>query len=210
MDAFCHIPYDAAHPDPASGWPVMDWGKVTKVEQLTGTLGDEQIDLEVLEIAGQRARYRVKNSGLIGHLADVQVGQLLALCPEDESDVYRLPGGPLTVTHEVVSLSAPPRVAEFARFAPRHMTSIAIRVAADHGKLAPGHYLVHARIGAADGDRFEIDHWWIRATPDAPGRDLIAPGAWLWLVLGDPQFEDGPGGRRLILRVDAAITELFP
>jgi hypothetical protein len=191
MSAFCYIPFDAAHPDPSIGvFMVMDWGKVTKVEQVPGQLGDTPITLEVIEIAGQRGRYRVKNGfGALGYLDSVKPGDLLALCPEDDdNNVYQLAGGPLMRTHQVVPISAAPRTAELAHLAPRYVSSTKLRVAAEAGTLEAGHYLVRARIGSADGDHFEIEQWWIDGTQSAVGANQIATGKILWLVVSDPRF----------------------
>jgi hypothetical protein len=213
INAYCTIPYDAAHPDPGLPSPLLDWGKVTKVEQLSGTFGLEEVVEEVIEIAGQRATYRTVNDfGFLGSL-DVEKGDLIALCSEGEDTVHHLPGGPLMFTHLIVPLSAPPRLAEIAPFAPRHMMAGQIPDAVGSGKLGDGRYLVYTEIGRADGEQFfvEREQWKIAMPPDAPWARRIAPGKRMWLVVGALAPDAGAADKpRPVLQVFAALDELFP
>lgn len=214
VDAFCTIPYDAAHPDPSLALPILDWGKVTRIEHLVGTFGGDEVEVEVLEIAGQRATYRTQNDfPMLGTLDHVKVGDLLALCAEGKDDLYHLASGPLTLVKMVIPLSAPPRLAEIAPFEPRHIRRSRVREPAEQGLLSAGRYLVYAEIGRADGAQFAIDRddWRITVAPGAHGGDRIATGKRLWLVIGDAVVAASSEGRsRPVLRVYAAFDELFP
>jgi hypothetical protein len=211
----CRIPYDAAHPDPALSEPILDWGKVTRIDHVPA-ISDEYPPLEAFEIQGQRATYRTVNDfGPLGTLERVRVGDLLALCSQGEDNLHHMASGPMIVTFLIVPLSAPPRLHEIARFEPRHLGTEDVAGMAEHGKLQVGRYLVYATIGDADGARFSVARgdWQIEIAPDAPGADRIASGKQMWLVIGDPApvpQGESASRARVVLRVYAALDELFP
>jgi hypothetical protein len=111
----------------------------------------------------------------------------------------------------VVPLSAPPRLAEIARFEPRHIPARRVRDHAERGELDTGRFLVLARIGRADGAQFEVGDWWFEVAAGAPGAGAIATGKSVWLVIGDPTHVPGDGGKpRVVVQVHAVLNELFP
>jgi hypothetical protein len=213
IDAFCTIPSDVAHAETGLRNTLLDWGKVTRVERLRGKFGPDDVVEEVIEIAGQRATYRTVNDfGPFGAL-DVKKGDLLALCPQVEDTIHQLPGGPLIATHIILPLSRPPRLGELERFAAEHMLAGRFVRDAVSGKLGTGNFLVHSKIGPADGDRFSVDDdtWRITVAPDALGANRIASGKQMWLVVGDLTLESGSAGTaRPVLTVHAALDDLFP
>jgi len=217
MDAFCHIPYDAAHPDPATHAPIVDWGKVTKVADEHGALGDRPVTLRVIEVAGQRDRYRFDDEiGALGRL-ETHVGDMLALCEEDhgsDSNIYKLAAGGLGRVLSVVPITKPPRIVELANLAPLHIDDVVLLRDGGDGKITldpDRRYLVHAKVTAADGDRWAMDKWWLEVPSGIRGGNLVAAGKRLWIVVEQPKLEDQPAGKpHLVLRAAAVIDDLFP
>jgi serine/threonine protein kinase len=211
MSEFCHIPYDAAHPDPATGQPIADWGKVTKVENTVAMLGDRKMPLVVYTVAGQRRTYRLKDGyGALGDV-DPKIGQWITLCHEDDDDVHQLG---LSHSHQVVPGSGPPRVADFAKLAPLHTTEIKLMIQGQQGKLTIAtdrRYLVYARNKSLDGSRANFDDWSVEIPNGAPGAGTVRAKQPSWFILEGPAFEPQPDGTsRLVFRAAAVIDQLFP
>jgi predicted Ser/Thr protein kinase len=214
LSEWCHVPYDFAHPDPATRNPRADWGKVTSVASEPGRIGDRDVSEDVITIAGQRGTYRVKaDQNELGRVP-AATGDLLAICVEDEGNAYQLAGGPLTLTHTAVTLSQPPRTAEIAKLRALHVQWGAFLPHPVTGKLAldaDRRYLVRDTVGARDGRRFQMTHWIVEVPEGIPGADAMSPGKAMWLVVERPEVEDGPDGKKLaVAHAVAAIDDLFP
>jgi len=208
----CHLPTDPDHPDAALGKPVADWGQVTRRERVPAQLAGRELTLTMYEVAGHRGTYRFKDEAPGGRLV-AQVGDLLVLCVTDDQPIYTLPAawsGMVRVS--AAPVSAPPRITEVASLAPLHVSDRAF-VAAVPGhppRLPAGRrYLVHAKVGAADGTRFAMGGWVLDVPEGVPG---IATGRAPWLVVEEPTWEDAPEGGKphLVLRAVAAIDSMFP
>ena len=215
MDQFCHIPYDAAHPDPATRQPIVDWGTVASVEREVGTLRGDARPLDVVTATGQRGSIRFETTiGGLGRL-DTRSGDMLAWCSEREpTDIYQLPKGPITPMTAVVRIAAPPRIVELAALQPLHISETSLGATDRKGvlKLATDRrYLVRARVAAADGTRWKMDGWWLEVPARVRGEALVAAGKWLWIVVEQPVLEDQPEGKpHLVLRAAAVLDDLFP
>ena len=216
MDTFCHIPYDAAHPDPATRQPIVDWGTVKSVEREIGTLRDADRPMQVITAVGQRATVRFADEiGTLGRL-ETKPGAMLAWCADREAtDIFRLPNGPITPMTSVVPIVAPPRIVELAKLQPLHIDDNTLSAAGSNGKLgrlaADRRYLVHTKIGTADGARWQMDRWWLEVPAGIRGASLVATGKNVWIVVEQPVFEDQPEGKpHLVLRAAAVVDEIFP
>jgi X-X-X-Leu-X-X-Gly heptad repeat protein len=211
MSAECRIPIDPKQP--GRGYEVVDWGRVTKIADETGTLRGGPHNVTIITVAGARTTYRMNDDQLVG-LLDVNVGDLVAVCPMEAIDIYRLPGGPISPMRSVVTLSAPPRVAELARFAPQHISEAEVRAASSGklGRLGSGRYLASLTIAGGGGDRWEIDVGATLVIPAGVAAGSLAPKARRWIVFEKGRFEDDPLGGTPRLTLDAVhvIDELFP
>ncbi|MDB4954799.1 MAG: putative serine/threonine protein kinase [Myxococcales bacterium] len=211
MAEFCDIPYDAAHPDPATKPPLADWGKVTKVEKVVEKLGDREIPLVIYTVSGQRRTYRLQDGyGALGFV-DPKVGQWITLCHERDGDFYQLG---ISQSHQVVPGSGPPRIIDFAKLAPLHTTSIKLMIQGQQGKLTiptDRRYLVYARVENIDGSRIELNGWSVELPIGTPGAGTVHAKKSSWFIVEDPAFDTQPDGTsRLVFRAAAVIDQLFP
>jgi hypothetical protein len=208
MDAFCHVPYDAAHPDPATYNPIADWGRVTKVEREVGSLAEERVPLDIVYLAGQRKTYRFSTDGLEG-IVPANVGDWLVVCRESDSDVYQLPGGPLDVMRSVITVSGPPRITELAKLAPLHIYEIMLWRFASLKKIEVDparRYLVNAKVTEREGSRLHMDKWWLDVPAGIPGASSLVVGKRAWIVVEKLHFEDDD---KLVGRAAAVVDDLF-
>ena len=209
----CKIPFNFAHPVLPKGFhsdrDVADWGKVTKVQDESGNLGDRPETLRMIYVQGQRRTYKISDDLHALGVLQVNPGDLLALCPEDQSDVHQLASGPLDTILTAVTLSAPPRSPELASLAPEHVNEMDIVVAATskYRPLDPSRrYLVQAQVHAADGGLWEMDRYWLEVPSGIRGASLVAAKKRLWFVVEHPRFE----GKRFVVTAAAVIDDLFP
>jgi serine/threonine protein kinase len=222
LDGACHIPYDAAQPDPAIRKPMADWGKVTKVadevSRLRGTPAGELFGeiINVIEVAGQRGTYRFDSDDItLGRLV-VNIGDLVVLCVElqDLSDRHGLPGGPLTITHNAFAVSRPPRITEVADLKPRHVSDLHLsrQRSSKHAIDLDRRYLVRSRVETRSSDRFVMRYGWILDVPkETRGGAQVVPGKSLWIVVEKPEFEALPdGNERIVVQAVVVIDDLFP
>jgi len=221
MTAFCKIPIDVKKPDPSLGAGAIDVGTVMRKETVIATVADRESYLELYEVRGQRDRYRFQASaGALGTL-DIPVGQEVALCIDpgrsEKSDIYQVPSswsGGLDLVAAVVPLTGPPRLDQLKAFSPLHIEDGKLVVSGDKGTLQmkpAAHYLVHAKIGAADGARWDMKNWWLEVGK-VKGAEFVAPGKFVWLVIEKPVFETGVEGEkpRLVAKAVLVIDELLP
>jgi serine/threonine protein kinase len=212
VDAFCEIPYDVTNPETKRRREVLDWGKVTSVGIEKGKLGDRPVTLNIITLQGQRDTYRFKDELLVGRL-QTQVGALLAICPEEEDDFWQLSGGPTFKTRAVITLSAPPRLAEAAKFKALHIPDIKIAADAVNKslRLDPGRrYLVNAKVESDDGALWKMDRYWLDASA-ARGANKLAPKKRFWMIVEKPDFtESVPGDKRLVVHAVQILDEIFP
>ncbi|NVB79622.1 MAG: serine/threonine protein kinase [Kofleriaceae bacterium] len=214
VDAFCHIPYDFSKPNFTYRSMVLDWGTVTKMETETGTFRDEPIHMNVITVRGQRRTYRFDDDLLVGRLV-TKVGALLAICEDDQSDIYQLAGGPLDRTRSVITLSAPPKIDDAARLQAKHLPEIRIAAAAVHksiGDLDPnGRYLINAKVEAIDGALYKMDRYWLDVPKGTPGASKIGVKKRLWMVVEKPEIQDqADGSKHLVVHAAAILDEIFP
>ncbi|MDQ3370464.1 MAG: hypothetical protein M3680_34015, partial [Myxococcota bacterium] len=224
LTTWCKIPIDAAHPDPALGPGVADWGRVTRREEVTGTFAeDREVAMLLYEVRGQRATYRFNGAShahTIGTL-DVPVGQLVALCEDPQrepSTLYELPApwkGPLNLFVAALPISGPPLTASFAKLAPLHLPALTLRRDGGDGRISIAsnrRYLVHAKVEGADGDRWDMGQWWLEVPRGTRGAGLVATGQLLWFVIEQPTLEAtaDPKHPKLVVRAVHVQDELFP
>ncbi len=214
IDAFCEIPYDFANPETKRRHEVVDWGKVTKIATEQGKLGDRPVTLNIITLQGQRDTYRFKDELLVGRL-QTQVGALLAICPEEEDDFYQLSGGPTFKTRAVATLSAPPRMAEVARFQALHIPDIRLAASGVNKQLdnridPSRRYLINAKVEADEGALWKMDRYWLDPT-GAKGASKLAAKKRFWIIIDKPDYrEDVPGEKRLVVHAVAILDEIFP
>src|SRR5690606_7907546 len=116
-----------------------------------------------ITLQGQRDTYRFRDELLVGRL-QTQVGALLAICPDDKDDFWQLSGGPTFKTRAVITLSAPPRIAEAAKYKAHHIPEIKIAADGASGRLRldpTKRYLVYAKVVAEDGALWKMDRYWL-------------------------------------------------
>jgi hypothetical protein len=213
MDMECTIPMDPAHVTGRT-FGVADWGKVISVQDEVGTFQDEPIQETVITVQGQRRAYRFDADFLDSHV-DATVGEWLAVCPEDESNLYQLSGGATWRTHSIITMSGPPRVAEIAKLDPIHIMEIRMVAEGLQGKFTridpARNYLIHGKVMKADGARWQMDRYYMEVPRGVHGANLIATGKSLWFVVKNLRFEDDGSGKKTLV-VDAAyvLDELFP
>ena len=214
IDAFCEIPYDFANPESKRRMQVVDWGKVTKIVEEVGELGERKFKQNVIFLQGQRKSYRFDDDTLVGKLV-TKPGDLLAICPEDDSDIYQLTGGPTTKIRGVVTLSAPPRIAEAAKYKALHIPDI--RIAAEslyqRGTLDTGRrYLINAKVEKVDGDLWLMDRYWLDVPKGIKGADKVAAKKRLWMIVEKPTLVEHPGEdkKRLVMHAVAILDDVFP
>ena len=213
MDMECTIPIDPAHVTGRT-FGVADWGKVTSVQDEIGSFQDEAITETVITVQGQRRSYRFDADFLDTHV-DAKVGDWLAVCPEDESNLYQLSGGATWRTHSIITMSGPPRVAEIAKYDPIHVMELRLVAEGLQGKFnridPTRRYLIHGRVQKADGARWLMDRYHMEVPHGVHGANLIATGKSLWFVIGNPRFEDdGTGKQGLVVDAVYVLDELFP
>jgi len=224
MMAYCHLPIDPKHPDPALGkYGVIDWGTVTRKERVIAKLVDREFYMQLYEVRGQRESYRFDDDigvGTFGRL-DVAVGQLVALCVDpfrpEKSDIYDLPAnwqGGLDLITSAFPIAGPPIVDQLKSLAPLHVEAGKLEISGDKGKLQikpAAHYLVRTKAQAADGARWDMKHWWLEV-PKVKGADLVAPGKYLWFVIEAPVFEPGAEGEKpkLVAKAAMIFDEIIP
>ena len=183
---------------------------------MPGRFNGADITVDVIEVKGQRKTYRFPNRfptgfGEVVHLV-VQPGDMVAFCPDDDDgNTYNVALGPLDRVRDAVPISAPPRIVELAKYQPLHLRTTAFIAASRYGKITfptDRRLLIWALVGAADGNRFKMENFWLEVPPGVQG---IEAGKRLWLVVEDPVLEDQPDHqKRLVLRAVAAIDEMFP
>lgn len=213
MDMECQIPMDPAHITGRT-FGIADWGKVTKVEPEVGTFQDQAIQETIITVAGQRRSYRFDADFLDSHV-DAQVGDWLAVCPEDESNLYQLSGGATWRTHSIITMSGPPRVAEIAKLDPIHIPEIKMVAEGLRGqfdRIDPARrYLVHGQVKKADGGRWLMDRYYMEVPKSVHGAALVTTGKMLWIVVQNLRFEDdGSGKKQLVVDAAYVMDELFP
>lgn len=213
MDMECRIPMDPAHVTGRT-FGVADWGKVIKVEDEIGTFRDEAISETVITVQGQRRSYRFDADFLDTHV-DAQVGDWLAVCPEDESNLYQLQGGATWRTHSIITMSGPPRVAEIARLDPLHIPEIKMVAEGLRGTFSSidpaRRYLIHGRVIKAAGGRWLMDRYYMEVPAGVHGGKLVATGKMLWIVVQNLRFEpDDTGKKHLVVDAAYVLDELFP
>jgi serine/threonine protein kinase len=212
-DAFCRIPTDFEKPGFKNNFDVVDWGTVTKIEDETGTFRDEQLKETVITMRGQRKTYRI-TAEFLDSVVTTKVGEKLAICPEDENDLYQLSGGPTTLTRAVITLSAEPPILTAAKLGASHIPDI--RLAAESGRkqldrLEPtGRYLVHAKVYGIEGDRYRMDRYILAVPKGMKNEELLVPKKYVWMVVEKPAFEEVGGETILVVRAAAILPELFP
>lgn len=213
-DAFCFIPYDFSKPNATWRHLILDWGTVTKIDTEAGTFRDETIHANVITVRGQRRTYRFDDELLVGRIV-TKVGALLAICEDDQSDIYQLAGGPLDRTRAVITLSAPPKLDVAARLQAKHIPDIKIAAAAVHnglGDLDPnGRYLINAKVEAIDGPLWKMDRYWMDVPKGTPGAAKLAAKKRLWMIVEKPEIVDqADGSKHLVVHAAAILDEIFP
>ncbi len=214
LDAFCTIPIDPGDVPAGKKLHYVDWGKVTKVEDEPGTFDGDPIQKTMITLQGQRATYRFDDDTLTGQLV-TQVGALLAVCLDnDDNNLYRLKNGPIDVPRSVLTLSAPPRFAEIAKYRPAHKSEIGLvaGLIKDPIKFDPAAvFVAQIELKGHDGKYFEVDRFWLEVPSGIPGAKLATSGARVWVVVSKARREDdGHGGTRPVVTALHVLDELLP
>jgi predicted Ser/Thr protein kinase len=219
MASLCHIPYDFGHPELRKGaspdFDVADWGQVTKVADEPARIADNEFTMHLIYVQGQRRTYKIHDDlGVLG-VVPAKPGDLLALCPEDQSDVYQLASGPLDKAITAVTLSAPPRVGEVAALKPVHVDEMAIvydaTAAPKLRRLDPErHYLFSGYVREADGALWKMDRYWLEVPAQTRGASLVAAKKRLWFVVGNPHEIEDASGTKFVVTAAAVLDDLFP
>jgi serine/threonine-protein kinase len=213
-DAFCRIPTDFANTGFDRDYEVLDYGTVTKVEDELGKLGDREIRETIITIRGQRKTYRI-HADFLGTYVSTHVGALLAICPEDDSDIYSLSGGPTTKTHVAITLSAPPRLKTAAKLGARHLHDLQLAATSQRGAFdsrvtADGVYLINAEVQGIDGPRYKMDRYWLEVPDGMKGEDKLETKKSTWMVVGKLRFEEIEGEQQLVVKALAILDDIFP
>ncbi|HTL34559.1 MAG TPA: protein kinase [Kofleriaceae bacterium] len=213
-DAFCFIPYDFDKPTGKGRHGIVDWGTVTKVDDEVGTFQDDQFKETIITMRGQRKSYRFTAELMIGRLV-TKVGNLLAVCEEDESDFYQFSGGPTGRMQAVITMSAPPNIALAARYKAQHIDELKLAAASLHGDLdgldPQGYYMVHVRPESIDGPEWRMDRYWVDVPNNTPGEKLLAPKKMVWMIAKNPEVYERPDGKKAIrIHAVAFFEEVFP
>jgi hypothetical protein len=217
MAEMCTIPYDFAHPElgkrSSADYDVADWGKVIKIADEHGNIGGRPITEHMIYVQGQRRTYKIDDDlNALGTLP-AKVGDLLALCPEGQSDSRQLETGPLDRTITAITLSAAPRTNEIAALKPIHVNemSIVADALAAKPRLDPARrYLIHASVTAADGALWKMDRYWLDVPNGIRGGELVAANKRLWIVVEHARFDGDGADKRYVVRAAAVLDDLFP
>ncbi len=213
-DAFCRIPTDFANTGYERNFGVLDWGKVTKVEREAGTFREETIHETVITLRGQRKTYRF-TADFLDSYVDAKVGDLLAICPEDESDIFRLSGGPTDKTRAVITLAGPPKTQVAAKLGAKHIDDIQLAAVSGRKRFddritADGRYMVNAKVYGIDGPRYRMDRYWMQVPKGMKGEDKLQTNAVVWLVVENLEFVEIEGKEQLLVHAAAILDDIFP
>jgi serine/threonine-protein kinase len=213
-DAFCRIPTDFANTGYPRNFGVLDWGKVTKVENEAGTFREETIHETIITLRGQRKTYRF-SADFLDTFVDAKVGDLLAICPEDESDIFRLSGGPTDKTRAVITLGGPPKTQVAAKLGAKHIDDIQLAAVSGRKRFddritADGRYMVRAQVYGIDGPRYRMDRYWMQVPKGMKGEDKLQTNASVWLVVENLEFVEIEGKEQLLVHAAAILDDLFP
>jgi predicted Ser/Thr protein kinase len=217
--ADCRFPVDPARPDPALGrWgAIVDWGPITRREDVLGLDADGEHPMTMFEVDGARGRYRFDGTSAprLGAL-DAAVGDLVVICPfampaAAEVDHRTLPPGwraPSVPVYAFAPTSTAPQIATaLASIAPLHVPDSALRGLADDAHVPRDRpLLVWARPRKALGARWDMGGWTLDAT-DLSGADLLAPNQPIWLVVDHPMIEGTD--RRPVLHGIVALRRML-
>jgi serine/threonine protein kinase len=214
-DSFCFIPYDFDKPTGKGRHGIVDWGAVTKVDDEIGNFRDEQFKETIITVRGQRASYRFTAELMLGRVV-AKVGDLLAVCQEDESDFYQFAGGPTGRMQAVITLSAPPNITLAAKNRAQHIGELTLAAASLRGELDSrldpnGTYLVHARPESIDGPEWRMDRYWVDVPAGTPGEKLLQPKKMVWMIAKNPEIYERPDGKKALrIKAVAFFDVLFP
>ena len=216
IDAFCFLPYVAAHPDKDLPRPVVDWGIVKSITPETGRIMGEAINSNILTIEGARDTYRVMQEiASLNYIVPAETGDLVALCADKEaSDVYRFSGGPTVPVEAVVPITSEPRITAYAKYKPLHTHELAFTAAGANGKAnleLDRTYIIRAKVvDTGDGMRFKMDRYFLDVPPALANKlELAKP---TWIVVDNLHYEepDASGKKPFVVHLVAVVGEMFP
>jgi len=213
-DAFCRIPADFANTGYPKNFGVVDWGVVTKVEVETGTFREETLKETVITLRGQRKTYRF-TADFLDSVVTTNVGAHLAICPEDQSDLYQLSGGPTDLTRAVITMSGPPNTKIAAKLGAKHVNDLALAATSlrkrfDDRITEDGRYLIHAKVHGIDGARYKMDRYWMTVPKGMKNEDKLDTNKMVWLVVENLEFVEIDGEERLLVKAAAILDDIFP
>jgi hypothetical protein len=148
-------------------------------------------------------------------VVDTKVGALLAICPEDQSDLYRLNGGPTDKTQAVITLSSPPNTKVAAKLGAVHLPDIqlaatSLRKGFDKRITADGVYMIRAKVYGIDHGMYRMDRYWLKVPAGMKNEDKLEQNKFVWLVVGKGEFIDIDDTQMLLVHALAILDELFP
>ncbi len=221
IEAYCSLAPDPTKPDPASKAYVVDWGKVTRAELVTGRMDEHTQPMAMYEVKGQRKTYRFDGAQDLQFLGllDVEPGTLVALCEGDRgNNNFEVPDAwkGYVLMKSFIPISRPPRVADYAKLAPIHITDTRISKDATNERLSvPAGRRAIARIplksATVSGTRWSVSNWFLDVPAGIPGHALMAAKKSRWIVLENPELVPQPDGSKLtVWRAAAIIEDMFP
>jgi predicted Ser/Thr protein kinase len=197
----------------------VDWGPIRRHENVPGLGASGPHPMSMFEVVGARGVYRFDGDAVLrlGSF-DAAVGDFAVVCPAPLPPVAtvnsrRMPphwSAPSRPIYSYARAAVVPRVAtDLAALRPLHVAE------RDLTGLAPlptdldrRNLLVWARLGARTGERWAQRGWELDAT-DMRGREHLATGAGVWLVVADPRLEGSAATQRRVVRGVLALPSLL-
>jgi hypothetical protein len=210
----CTLSPDPAHPLPSTeGRFKPDWGKVVRKEAVRlapKNALDEGEQVTLYEIAGVARRYVFRGERFDPWRKpfEANVGELVLVCNGGEDVDRQLPpqwGDHALRSGFAVRLARPPLIVDKAKYQPIHITGAAFFWAIKDVKWrwVGQNVLSNIEIGRSLGDnRWEIsadnDKSWVLEVPaGVKNRDILVPGHYVWVILGEHRFDTAL--RKLVL-----------
>jgi predicted Ser/Thr protein kinase len=217
----CAFPVDPRRPEPAlhRRGAAVDWGPIRRHENVPGLGPSGPHPMSMFEVVGARATYRFDGDAVqrLGSF-DAAIGDVAVVCPAPLPAVAtvnsrRMPphwSAPSPPIYSYARAAVVPRVAsDLATLRPLHVAERELTgLAPLPADLERRNLLVWARPGTHTGDRWTQRGWELDAT-DMRGREHLATGAGVWLVVADPRLEGSAATQRRVVRGVLALPSLL-
>jgi hypothetical protein len=217
----CAFPVDPRRPEPAlhRRGAAVDWGPIRRHENVPGLGPSGPHPMSMFEVVGARATYRFDGDAVqrLGSF-DAAIGDVAVVCPAPLPAVAtvnsrRMPphwSAPSPPIYSYARAAVVPRVAsDLATLRPLHVAERDLTgLAPLPADLERRNLLVWARPGTHTGDRWIQRGWELDATA-MRGREHLATGAGVWLVVADPRLEGSAATQRRVVRGVLALPSLL-